>query len=163
MDGKGKVPNRARILSRTEENFLWESGQLACNSSRSLIKTVWWNNCLYFGMKGREEHHGLKIEQFRFEIDENGRRFITYTGDLSKTRNKGLNFKPRLISPKIYDNKIERCPVAFFLLFKVNVQLNCEIRAPFTLLLLIVVVVVVVSLLFDLNETRFSESYFNNR
>ena len=79
MDGKGKVPNRARILCRAEENILWESGQLGCNSSRSLIQTVWWNNCLHFGMRGREEHHSLKIEQFPLEIDENGRRYISYT------------------------------------------------------------------------------------
>ena len=118
MDGKGKVPNRARILSRAEENILWESGQLGCNSSRSLIQTVWWNNCLHFGMRGREEHHSLKMEQFRLEIDENGRRYISYTEGLSKTGNKRLNFKPRLISPNMYENKTERCPVTFFLLFK---------------------------------------------
>ena len=37
MDGKGKVPNRARSLSRAEENIFWESGQLSCSSSGSLI------------------------------------------------------------------------------------------------------------------------------
>ena len=75
MDSKGKVPNRAS-LSGAEENILWESIQLACNSSRSLTQTVWWNNCLHFGMRGREEDHSLKIEQFRLEIDEYGRRCI---------------------------------------------------------------------------------------
>ena len=80
MDGKGKVDNRARSLSRSEENILWESGQLGCNSSRSLIQTVWWNNCLHFGMRGREEHHSLKIEQVRLETNENGRRYILYEG-----------------------------------------------------------------------------------
>ena len=95
MNGKGKVPSRARSLSGAEENILWESGELGCNSSRSLIQTVWWNNCLHFGMRGREEHHSLKMEQFCLEIDKNGRRYISYTKGLSKTRNKGLNFKPR--------------------------------------------------------------------
>ena len=33
MEGKGKVPNRARSLSGAEENNLWERGQLGCNSS----------------------------------------------------------------------------------------------------------------------------------
>ena len=74
MNGKGKVTNRARSLSGAEKNILWESGQLGCNSSRSLIQTVWWNNCLYFGMRSRKEHHGLKMEQFGLEIDKNGRR-----------------------------------------------------------------------------------------
>ena len=136
MNGKGKVPNRARSLSGAEENILWESGQLGCNSSRSLIQTVWWNNCLHFGMRGREEHHSLKMEQFCLEIDKNGRRCISYTKGLSKTRNKGLNFKPRLISPKMYENKTERCPVAFFLLFKSKRPVELRNMAPFTLLLL---------------------------
>ena len=96
MEGKRKVPNRARSLSGSEENILWEKEKLGCNSSRSLIQTVWWNNCLHFGVRDREEHHNLKIEKFRLE---NGRCHISYTEGLSKTRNKGLNFK-RLVSPQ---------------------------------------------------------------
>ena len=90
MDGKGKVPNRARNLSEAEENIIWKSGQLGCNSFRSLIQTVWWNNCLHFGIRSREEHHSLKIEQFLLETDENGRRYILYTEGLIRSRNKGL-------------------------------------------------------------------------
>ena len=56
-------------------------------------------------MWGREEHHSLRIEYFRLEIDENGRRYMSYKEGLSKTRNQGLNFKPRLISTKMYKNK----------------------------------------------------------
>ena len=110
------VPNKARSLSGAEENILWESGQLDYNSSRSLIRTVWWNNCLHFGMRGEEEHHSLKIEQFRLEIDENGRRYISYTEVLSETRNKGLNFKPGLISPKMYENKHRKMSSGIFLI-----------------------------------------------
>ena len=131
MNSKGKVLNRARSLTGAEENILWESGQLNCNSSRSLIQTVWWNNGLHFGMRGREEHQSLKMEQFRLEIDENGSRYISYTERLSKTRNKGLNFKPCLISPKMYENKTERCPVAFFLLFKSKRPVELKNIGPF--------------------------------
>ena len=133
MDDKGKVPYRAGSLSGEEENILLESRQLGCNSSRSLIQTVWWNNCLHFGMRSREEYHSLKIEQFPLEIDENGRRYISYTEGLSKTRNKGLNFKPRLISPKMYENKTERCPVAFFSLFKSKRLVELRSMGPFYL------------------------------
>ena len=130
INGKGKVPNRARSLSGAEENILWERGQLGSNSSRFLIQTVWWNNYLHFGMRGREIHHSLKIEQFRLEIDENGRRYISYTEGLSRTRNKGLNFIPRLISPKMYENKTKRCPVAFFLLFKSKRSVELRNMSP---------------------------------
>ena len=69
-------------------------------------------------MWGRQEHHSLIIEQFGLGIDESRRCYICCTDSLSKTRNKGLKFKPLLISPKMHQNKTERCPVAFFLLLK---------------------------------------------
>ena len=133
MNDKGKVPNRAKSVSGAEENILWESWQLGCNYSRSIIQTVWWNNGLHFGMRGREEHQSLKMEQFRLEIDENGSRYISYTERLSKTRNKGLNFKPCLISPKMYKNKTKRYPVAFFLLLKSKCPVELQNMDPFYL------------------------------
>ena len=84
-------------------------------------------------MRGRKEYHSLKIEQFPLEIDENGRRYISYTEGLIKTRNKGLNFKPRLISHKMYENKRERCPVAFFLLFRSKRPVELRNMGPFYL------------------------------
>ena len=84
-------------------------------------------------MKCREEHHRLKIEQFRLDIEENGRRYISYREGLRKTRNKGLNCKPRLISPKMYMNKTERCPLAFFLLFKSKRPVELRSMGPFYL------------------------------
>ena len=65
-----------------------------------------------------KKHDILKREQFCQEIDENGRRYISYTEGLTKTRNKGLNFKPQLISLKMYENKTKIYSVALFLLFK---------------------------------------------
>ena len=50
---------------------------------------------------------------------------------LSKTRNKGLNFKPCLISPKMYENKTEKCPVAFFLLFESKQPVQLRNMGPF--------------------------------
>ena len=52
---------------------------------------------------------------------------------LSKSRNKGLNFKPRLISSKIYENKTERQPAAFFLLFKSKRLVQFRNMGPFYL------------------------------
>ena len=70
------LEEKARIdRKRAEDNIFWESGQLGSNSSRSLIQTVWWDNCLKFGMRRREENHSLKTEHFCLKIDENGRRY----------------------------------------------------------------------------------------
>ena len=58
---------------------------------------------------------------------------MSYTEGLSKTRNTGLNFKPLLIPPKIYENKTGRCPVAFFLLFKSKRPVDLQNMDPFYL------------------------------
>ena len=84
--GKGKLPNRAQSLSDEEIEILWNSGQLGPQNPRSLLNTMWWNNCIYFGMRGREEHHNVLIEDFHFKTDAKGRVFITFQEDLTKTR-----------------------------------------------------------------------------
>ena len=40
-EGKGKLPNKSRSLTREEEEALWESGQLGNSSPRSLLNTMW--------------------------------------------------------------------------------------------------------------------------
>ena len=114
QEGKGKVPNRSRSLTSDEENILWDCGQLGATTSRTLIQTMWWHNCLYFGMRSREEHYNINITDFEKKIDKDGRKYITFQEGLTKTRNAGLNFKPRLIFPKMYATGGPRCPYLLF-------------------------------------------------
>ena len=58
---------------------------------------------------------------------------MSYAEGLSKTRNKGLSFKPRLISPKMYENKTEGCLVAYFSLFKSKRPVELRNMGPFYL------------------------------
>ena len=41
-EGKGKRQNKARRLSKEEEEVLWEAGKLGNNSPESLVNTIWW-------------------------------------------------------------------------------------------------------------------------
>ena len=91
--GKGKVPNRARSLTSSEEMVLWEDGQLGDRNSRSLIQTLWWNNCLHFGMRGREEHYHLNIEDFKVETDNAGRKYISFDEGLTKHKKRWIKFQ----------------------------------------------------------------------
>ena len=69
-------------------------------------------------MRGRQEHYDLKLEHLKIEKDSFGRTYISYVEGLTKTRNAGLNFKPRNIHPKIYQTGGERCPIKMFLTYK---------------------------------------------
>ena len=41
-EGKRKLPNKSRSLTREEEEALWGSGQLGDSSPQSLLNTMWW-------------------------------------------------------------------------------------------------------------------------
>ena len=109
---------------------MWRCGQLGSTTPRSLIQTIWYNNCLYFGMRIREEHYNLKMEDFRLEYDNAGRKHLCYTEVLTKTRNAGLHFKPRLIQPKMYATGGDECPVKAFEEFKMRRPLGMQNSGP---------------------------------
>lgn len=69
---------------------------------------------MHFGMRGRSEHYSLKVEDFIIETNSKGRKFVAFKEGLTKTNNQGLNFKPRIIQPKMYETKEYDCPVVFF-------------------------------------------------
>ena len=111
--GMGKRPNKAQSLTREEEEILWENGQLGDKTPRSLINTVWWLLTMHFGLRGRQEHHDMKVEDFSFQKDDGGVEFVTFSEGLTKTRGGGLRVKPRLATPKMFATGENRCPVAF--------------------------------------------------
>ena len=50
QQGKGKRPNKARSLTTTDENELWEKRKLGKGSPQVLVQTVWWLPTQYFGL-----------------------------------------------------------------------------------------------------------------
>ena len=92
-EGLGKRPNKAASLTIDEEESLWHCGQFGFQTPRALQNTLWWNIVQQFGLRGRDNHYNLQIEEFSVEIDENSRRYVKYIEGPSKTRNGGLCFK----------------------------------------------------------------------
>ena len=60
--GKGKLPNRSRSLTIENEELLWKHDQFGMKTPRSLLQTVWWFVSQHFGIRGRSEHHQLKLK-----------------------------------------------------------------------------------------------------
>ena len=76
-DGLGKQPNKTKSLTEEEEKILWESGHLGGENPRSLANTMWWLLTQHFGLRGRQEHHEMRIEDFSLHKDDNGIEFVT--------------------------------------------------------------------------------------
>ena len=69
---------------------------------------------MHFGLRGRQEHHDMMVEDFSVENDDDGVEFITFSEGPTKTRQGGLRVKPRLATPKMFATGEKRCPVALF-------------------------------------------------
>lgn len=114
QQGKGKRPNKSRGLTAKEENELWEKNKLGKGSPQVLLQTVWWLITQYFGLRGRQEHHSMQVEDFTFGLDENNTEYVEFIENPTKTRQAGLSAMPRTFLPKMFATGGERCPVAIF-------------------------------------------------
>ena len=68
--GLGEKPSKTNSLTRQEEDILWDYGQLGDKTPKSIIATLWWQLTQHFGLRGRQEHHSMKVEDFSFRKNE---------------------------------------------------------------------------------------------
>ena len=94
-DGVGTKRKQAEVISRDEEEQLWQSGILSSKSPQSLLRAVFYLNGINFVLRGGEEHRKLKISQLSFldvpNPDSAGEmiRCVQYTEYGSKNRPGG--------------------------------------------------------------------------
>ena len=119
--GKGNRENKAEALTDEELDELYTKGQLGLSSPGSLLNTVWFYNCVYFGMRGgKEEHRKLSWGDVTLERDSSGVEYIQFRERLTKTRT-GENVKnTREKCPRAWANpdNPDRCPVAAYKLYR---------------------------------------------
>ena len=111
QQGKGKRPNTLNALTAEEEEMLWTDKSLGNSSPRVLSQTMWWVLTQHFGLRGRQEHHSMEVEDFAFCVDDCGTEYITFKEHPTKTRQGGLNTKRRSVLPKMFASGGPRCPV----------------------------------------------------
>ena len=116
-NGMGRRPNAANSLSRVEEEQLWEYGRLGANNPTSLLYTNWWNLTQHLGLRGCQEHTSMMVEDFVVKISAEGRKFVEFNENLTKTRQSGLKPKKRTTKPKMFATGGDRCPVRLFELY----------------------------------------------
>ena len=113
--GMGKKHNRAKSLTKEEEDILWASGLLGKESPRALLKAMFWLFTQHFGWRGRHGQHELKIEDFLFSKDDDGTEFIYFIEGPTKTRSHGLYAKHRTNIPEMFSTgDAATCPLMLF-------------------------------------------------
>ena len=79
---------------------------------------MWWLLTQHFGLRGRQELHNMKVNDFQLCKDDKYVEFLQFTEGQTKTRQGGLHTKHRDFQPRMFAVGGERCPVALFKQFQ---------------------------------------------
>jgi hypothetical protein len=119
--GTGNKPNSADPLTDEEIEQLYSEGVLGNGTPRSLLKTVWLNNCIFFGMRPGKEQRDLCWGDLELKVDAEGVRYVQFSTERQTKTRTGENPRDvRETKPKMFENpdNIERCPVTAFLYYQ---------------------------------------------
>ena len=129
---KQVLERKARNLKK-EEEVLWKENKFRSTTPEALVNTMWWLLTQHFGLRGRQEHHDVKVDDFQLCKDDNGVEFVQFTEGQTKTRQGGLRTKHRDFQLRMFAAGGERCPVALFKQFVSRRPQNLKTTGPFYL------------------------------
>ena len=66
------------------------------------MNALWWLLTEHFGLRGRQEHYPMLIEDLQFGTDDEGLEYVTFSEKRTKTRQGGLSKRERGSSPKSF-------------------------------------------------------------
>ncbi|XP_078397270.1 uncharacterized protein LOC144680041 isoform X1 [Cetorhinus maximus] len=117
--GAGPVIQK-QAITRSDLRKLYTSNAFDTNAPFGLLNKVWFEICMYFCTRGRENQRELEEDSFGLATDEDGRRFVYYKacGPYHKSRSVTWS-KKRMVNdeenfPRMYETGTEFCPYASF-------------------------------------------------
>ena len=119
--GVGVDVKQAKVISESDENYfkLWEYGYLGNGNPEILRNTLAWVLGLNFPFRAGQEHRNLRMKNFQLSvgIDEDGKQYLEYKEDVSKTNSGGLthnHLKRKTVKAHENNDQPERCPVRLY-------------------------------------------------
>ncbi|XP_054644594.1 uncharacterized protein LOC129188312 [Dunckerocampus dactyliophorus] len=114
--GAGPVVQK-QAITRSDLRRLYESSMFDVDTPFGLLNKVWFETCMYFCTRGRENQRELQEDSFGLAVDEHGRKFVYFKalGPYHKTRHPRR--KPEADSvtlPRMYETCTDLCPYASF-------------------------------------------------
>lgn len=117
--GAGPVVQK-QAITRSDLRKLYASSVFNTNSAYGLLNKVWFEICMYFCTRGRENQRELQEDSFGLAADEDGRKFVYFKalGPYHKSRS-ALWSKKRPGAeedtlPRMYETGTGLCPYASF-------------------------------------------------
>ncbi|XP_041646407.1 uncharacterized protein LOC121511710 [Cheilinus undulatus] len=117
--GAGPVVQK-QAITRSDLRKLYESSVFNTDTSFGLLNKVWFETCMYFCTRGRENQRELEEDSFGLAVDEDGRKFVYFKalGPYHKSRSTAWTKKrpdaDEDTLPRMYETGTEQCPYASF-------------------------------------------------
>ena len=121
--GKGNLPNRARLIEDKEEDKLWETGAFGDSNPESLLHAVFYTTSMALGFRAKHEATQLELGDFEVVREESGDiKWIQWSERATKRRhgeNPDAEAQVRPFKPKIFpsSSNLSKCPVRLFMLY----------------------------------------------
>lgn len=117
--GIGLNVKQAKVISENDEDYLWKNGFLGNKNPEVLINTLVWVLGLNFALRAGQEHRNLRFKDSQISLgtDEEGKQYLEYTEDVSKTNSGGLaqiGLKRKTVRAYENKNQTERCPIKLY-------------------------------------------------
>lgn len=116
--GAGPVVQK-QAITRSDLRKLYGSSVFDADTPFGLLNKVWFETCMYFCTRGRENQRELEGDSFGLAADEDGRRFVYFKalGPYHKSRCGGVAKRGPDTLPRMYETGTEQCPYASFVRF----------------------------------------------
>ncbi|XP_070603772.1 BTB/POZ domain-containing protein KCTD1 isoform X1 [Erythrolamprus reginae] len=118
--GAGPVVQK-QAITRADLRKLYTCNVFSTQSPFGLLNKVWFETCMYFCTRGRENQRELEEDSFGLAMDEDGRKFVYFKalGPYHKSRSSSWSKKRAESSdeenlPRMYETGTEFCPYASF-------------------------------------------------
>lgn len=83
---------QADPIDSDDEDLLWSSKAFNVKTSEGLLSAVYFYTCKVFGLRSRDEHRNLTMDQFIFGEDSKG-PYVNFIGKTDKTNKGGLRHR----------------------------------------------------------------------
>lgn len=117
--GAGPVVQK-QAITRSDLRRLYASAAFSARTPFGLLNKVWFETCMYFCTRGRENQRELEEDSFGLATDEDGRRFVYFKalGPYHKSRSSSWSRKRSDTDeenlPRMYETGTEFCPYSSF-------------------------------------------------
>ncbi|XP_064189873.1 uncharacterized protein kctd1 isoform X2 [Anguilla rostrata] len=132
LEEQGACPVvQKQAITRADLKKLYTSSAFNTNTPFGLLNKVWFETCMYFCTRGRENQRELEESSFGLGIDEDGRKFIYLKalGLYHKSRSASLSKKRTDTDdnlPRMYETSTEFCPYASFVKYISKRNPHCK-------------------------------------